>query len=495
MASLPPIDNPPPDAPPVRPGPGRLIIATVIVWGVLYGILLAVLPASPRLFIRTEEPLEVVGTTGDSTAVVAVTMRAQVLDSQIFAYPTWPIRVYDLATGQERLLHQSPETAEPTEWLTDEFGDRYRTGTDRALGLDEHEFQISGDHIAAEQLAVGNDSQPERLRVLNWRTGETELEAPFDGEFRFFGDALLVNQWEDGGRLEIWNLRERRIIRGDWLRQFHRLEAASLSNDGRWLLPRSLSRVWDVAAGKPLLELPLGTETAAFSPDGNRLAFIGRWRETEDRGGIRRWQVLDLTGDIRTPLREEEERRDPAEPPQDSGGHRLTFLDDGTTLRSTWLEQVTTWTAEGFRYGEVPPGPPDRPLPKGDHFVYSPDDRWCVICRGRDPNRFNWLGLVPWDRNWSDDIHTYQLWELAQPRGVASLGRGSAEKCWFTPDSARVIVRSESGLSVFDVPPGYPWRKGASWSLLIPLLALAGSRLGRRRKPPVSKKAETSPAP
>ena len=483
------MSSPSPERPKLRRG--RVIL--LILWASLFLVLLETLPRWSRR-VRCDEPTAVQMITDDSSTLVAFSIRLHRTDRGNNYYPTWPIRLINLRTGEPRTAIRPEDPVQPAE-LRDEVGTLYRAAGSQTLHTSDQETaaQQSGDYLALTYETIDSDIPAKRLQVLNWRTGDIVLEAPFEGTCRFFGPRLLVHQQDGGSRLEIWDPAAKTIVRADWLPEFQGFDFTIVSPDGRWLILQGSFDVWDLAKGEVGFQVPKGYEDAVFSADGGWLVVVSRFQRERGSQPARLWRSLDTQSGAL--LREEQEVIDwPANrsPPRD--GH-LHFLSDHHTVRyDQYYGAATEWSIEGLKRlpheeeeEETLPEAPWRSV------AWSADGRWSVATQEGEPITSNlyflFLSYVfPNGEASSSDLFPYELWNRVEARRIATLGLGSSEHCWFTPDGRQVVTQAEQDILIWDVPPRRPWGRAAAWSCTVPFAALLWSL--RRRGPRRSSEGE-----
>lgn len=480
---------------------GRAVV--LVLWAGLFLLLLETLPRWSRR-VPCGEPTAVQLITDDSSTLVAFSVRLHRADSGDTFHPTWPIRLIDLRTGQQRTVIRPEDSADPAE-LRDDIGTRYRAAGSQTLHTKDQETapQESGDYLVLTYETVNSDIPAKRLQVLNWRTGEVFLDGPFEGSCRFFGPRLLVSQQDGGSRLEVWNPEARTITRANWLNGFTDFESTAISPDGRWLMLYDAPGVWDLASGKIRFQVPEGHEDAVFSPDGERLVVIRRGNRESDGQLVRLWQSFETQSG--TLLGEEQEPLGwPADRSSPRAGY-LHFQSDNQTVRyERYYGTATEWSPQGLQ--QRPPTPDkekeieDRPERPWSYIARSADRKWGVATtEQRSIMMSNLYSLIlsylfPQSVGSSSNPFPYQLWSLTGHRRIATLGRGSSDHCWFTPDSRHVVTQAEQDLLVWDVPPRRPWGRAAFWSCAVPLASLLWS-LRRRRSGRSSADESGDPVP
>lgn len=455
---------------------------TLVFFVLWVGVFVTLLMTLPRwsLRVRCIEPVTAQVVTDDSSTLIAFSVRLRRSRFDATHYPTWPIRLIDLATGHERVLTRPEEAGEAAE-IRDDFGVLFRAAGRQTLHTidEENGIQQSGDHLALTYETIDEEIPEKRLQVVNWRNGNVELDAPFEGTYRFSGPRLLVDQHNGGSRLEIWTPGKKTIEHADWLVGYQDLNSTIVSPDGRWLIPRGSTSVWEIAQSAERFKVPEGVENAAFSPDSAQLVLVDRFERREPGHQIRRWRCLDTTsGAI---LREEQESLEwPDNRSTPRGPGSLRFLSDGQTVRYEQRGGATEWSPRGLQRREEDSeddegaGPNLPSVAKGWFVAIASDRKWAVSSvepKSVAIDVYNRIAsLLGAQDEWSSSSpFSYGLWNVPRQREVASVGRGSVERCWFTPDSRRLVTQAERELLIWDVPPGLPWGITLQWSLAVPL--------------------------
>jgi WD40 repeat protein len=229
-------------------------------------------------------------------------------------------------------------------------------------------------------IVVGSGGTP--IHILDARTGNVVQELPAGGRIRnaiFSPDGRLIASSHADGWVRLWDVAQRRALRGFWADQ-QAVHSAAFTPDGRFLLVidlRNGPRLYEVASGKEVRQFVGHTarvKDIAVSPDGRRALSC-----SDDRT-IRLWDLQ--TG---------KELRRLASP---AGLHGVAFCPDGRRAVSGGNDgTVRLWD---LRTGQQ---------------LYRFDDHKGGVCSVAVSPDGRYALSGSWD-------HTARLWRLPEPAPV-----------------------------------------------------------------------------
>lgn len=459
-------------------------------WLGLFATLLFSLPSAPLLRIRCGEQVNILGISDDSSTLVGVTLRGGTEPRPVVVLPTWPIRLFDLTTGEERRL-EHPDEKETHETVQEADGAVYHIAGQFRLLIGQHQVSGSGDYLAVgyRQLRENDAEGSRRLRVMNWQTGNVVFDELNEFDHALVGRSLLLAPRSGPSSPQLWDVKLGTKMKLGWVGDYRGLESVAPSPDARRLATWSTERlrVWNVADRQAQFELPGGVAAAVFSDDGEKLACLGTWTPKGLTQFVRIWRVVDVaSGSVQTEEQEVIELTEGGSSPSDKT-FLLRFINRGTGVLVQQKSGPTTWWVAGG--GFVRGSFYDEPLV--DEFGvmdYSQDQRRVLLYSFEAGVRdlpiirevltlFSRLFGRP-----QETVVSYQLWDQVDRIRIARFGLGLEEIGWLTPDGTKAIIRSGSEYHVWGIPPGRPWMTAFLWSLIVPVAAALLLRRSRRNR-------------